>query len=100
LCVYQEFNWTLEPYTTSVYAKKPGETWAWFYYDHEDIVWLSATTELDALEKTLLICRGTRLVGKYYWESNELFLFDRAYRAEADYSTLIPTKVADLIRGT
>lgn len=100
LCVYQEFNWSFEPYTTSVYAKKTGEPWAWFYYDHEDLAWLSARTKVDTIEQAVLIYRGPLLVGKYYWENNELQLVSRTGRDEADFSHIIPFKVAELLRGT
>ena len=40
LCVVQKLGDLLD---TSVYYRKPGTNWGWFYYDHEDSYWAKAT---------------------------------------------------------
>src|ERR1041385_5352951 len=56
LCVIQTANpdWA-EPFTTSVYYRKPGQTWGWLYYDHQDIYWPRARTEVDPVARRMTV---------------------------------------------
>jgi hypothetical protein len=70
LCVVQEANPVFtEPFTTSVVYRKPGGTWGWFYYDHQDIFWRHGQTEIDPNAKRITILRGGRRTITFDWES-------------------------------
>jgi hypothetical protein len=69
LRVIQVCNWSAEPFTTSVYYRKPGGKWGWFYYDHEDGYWNSGRAEVDAAAKRINIWRGRAITATFEWET-------------------------------
>lgn len=47
MCVIQKYTGNFaEPYRVGFYYRCPGKRWGWFYYDHEDIRWLSGDIKL------------------------------------------------------
>jgi hypothetical protein len=71
MCVYQVFTATTEPYQTSFYSRKPGKSWGWFYYDHQDLPWMYGRIVFYATNKVAMIYRGGKMVGRYDWEKDQ-----------------------------
>ncbi len=69
LRVVQTCNWSLEPFTTEVYYRKPGGQLGWFYYDHEDLYWGSGAAELDLAAKRINIKRGGNITATFAWDT-------------------------------
>lgn len=68
LCMVQECNWNLEPFTTSFVYRKPGSQWRWFYYDHQDMYWGSARVTLDTNTDTAIFYRGSSPAVTFHWD--------------------------------
>jgi hypothetical protein len=66
LCVVQKLGDLLD---TSVYYRKPGSNWGWFYYDHEDTYWAKATIIVDELNHRMTLMRGKEAVADFDWRS-------------------------------
>ena len=47
MCIVQRCNWSVEPFTTRFFYRKPGTDWIGFYYDHQDWYWGSGTVSLN-----------------------------------------------------
>ena len=77
MCVYQEFTGTSEPYKTAFYSRKPGGHWGWFYYDHQDLAWVSGRIVLDMTNKIATVFRGTKEVARYNWARDEFVHIQR-----------------------
>lgn len=58
LCVTQYGG--VEGYYTSVYYRRPGSPWGWFYYDHQDLYWGTARVETDAARSLITVFRNGR----------------------------------------
>lgn len=71
MCIFQEFTGTLEPYKTAFYSRRPGDRWNWFYYDHQDLPWMSGKIVLDTTNKIATIFRGAQTVARYNWASGK-----------------------------
>jgi hypothetical protein len=71
MCIYQTFTWTTEPYQTAFYSRKFGNAWEWFYYDHQDLPWMSGRIVLDATNHIANVFRGKRLVARYDWTKDQ-----------------------------
>lgn len=71
MCIYQVFTYTTEPYQTAFYSRKPGESWGWFYYDHQDLPWMYGRIVLDTTNKVAIIYRGSKTVARYNWEKKQ-----------------------------
>ncbi len=71
MCIYQTFTGTTEPYETAFYSRKSGEAWGWFYYDHQDLPWMSGRIVLDLTNHIANIFRGGKLVAHYDWTQNQ-----------------------------
>jgi hypothetical protein len=71
MCVFQEFTGTPEPYKTAFYSRKPGGRWSWFYYDHQDLAWVSGRIVLDMTNKIATVFRGTKEVARFNWARDE-----------------------------
>ena len=69
LRVVQTCNWSGEPFTTSVYYRRPGGKWGWFYYDHEDGYWGRGSAEVDTAAKRINIKRGGEITAAFEWET-------------------------------
>ena len=82
LRVVQTCNWSAEPFTTSVYYRKRGGKWGWFYYDHEDGYWWRGLAEIDAYAKRINIRRGREITATFEWETEtfELRRWDVPHR--------------------
>ncbi len=66
LCVVQRPGDIL---STSVYYRKPGAPWGWFYYDHESFYWRKVDIIADETNKTMTIMRGSDVIASFQWES-------------------------------
>lgn len=71
VCVFQEFTGTTEPYKTSFFSRKSGDRWGWYYYDHQDLAWISGHIDLDVSNKIATVFRGTKPVAKFYWTNDQ-----------------------------
>jgi len=94
ICVFQRFTGTTEPFETSFYSKKPGANWGWFYYDHQDLPWLSGRIQLDTTNKTATIFRGSKAVARYDWSKDTFTHFQRGTTTEPQPSTWTPQTMA------
>ena len=79
LCVVHKSNHTAEPYTIGFYFKRPGHTWGWFYYEHEDTRWFRGSIKLDDKGTTAFIKRGWRTVATFDL-ATEAFTIKRWHR--------------------
>ena len=79
LRVIQTCNLSLEPFTTSVYYRKPGGKWGWFYYDHEDGYWWRGKAEIDLQAKRINIWRGRETTATFEWETETFELRRRDF---------------------
>jgi hypothetical protein len=78
LCVVQVCNWVMgEPFTTSVYYRKPSSSWGWFYYDHQDIYWESGRADIDPKHHLITIYRGKEATATFDYAS-ETFTLQRS----------------------
>jgi hypothetical protein len=80
LCVVQQPLGSL--LETSVYYRKPGSNWGWFYYDHEDWYWARAEIEVDEGKKVMTILRRGEPVATFNWET-ETYRTDFSYHKGA-----------------
>ena len=71
MCIYQTFTGTTEPYETAFYSRKPGKAWGWFYYDHQDLPWMSGRIVLDGTNHVANIFRGGKFVAYYDWTKDQ-----------------------------
>lgn len=94
ICIFQRFTGTTEPFETSFYSKKPGTNWGWFYYDHQDLPWLSGRIQLDTTNKTATIFRGSKAVARYDWSNDTFTHFQRGTTTEPQSSTWTPQTMA------
>jgi hypothetical protein len=93
LCVIQTANPQFsEPFTTSVYYRKPGTTWGWFYYDHQDVYWARARTEVDPVAKRMTVYRGGKPTVTFDWKSEIYRKWDgkRVTRVFTNAQTQLP----------
>lgn len=74
LRVIQGCNWDPEGFYTSVYYRKPGSPWGWFYYDHQDIYWGSGRAEVNPQAKRITIYRAGRVTATFDWETERFVL--------------------------
>ena len=75
-CVLQKCNFSGEPFTTSFVFHKPGGPWKWFYYDHQDWYWGSASVALDTTSNIMVVYRGKYRAITFDW-NNELYTLHR-----------------------
>lgn len=76
LCIVQECNWSMEPFTTSFVYHKPGTEWRWFYYDHQDIYWGSARATIDTNAHVAIFYRDSSPAVTFHWDS-EIYILHR-----------------------
>jgi hypothetical protein len=72
----QKFNYSGEPFTTSFVFHKPGQSWKWFYYDHQDWCWGSAHVVLNTTSNEMVIYRGKDRAITFDWDK-ELYTLHR-----------------------
>jgi hypothetical protein len=58
-----------EPFNTSAHYRKPGGSWGWFYFDHEDWYWARGRARIAPGEKAIKIFRQQELVATFNWET-------------------------------
>ena len=77
LCVTQFL--TTEGYCTSVYYRRPGSRWGWFYYDHQDLYWGTSRVDTDTARSLITVLRGGRpaLTFNYSTETYTLLRWSR-----------------------
>lgn len=66
MCLVQGYSgnrW--RPYRTSLYCRRPGQNWGWFYYDHEDTRWWHGSIKLQEGGTQATIRRLLRPVAHY-----------------------------------
>lgn len=94
ICIFQRFTGTTDLFETSFYSKKPGKNWGWFYYNHEDLPWLSGRIELDTTNKTATIFRGSKAVARYDWSNDTFTHFQRGTITKPESSSWTPQSMA------
>jgi len=67
MCLVQKCNWNGEPFTTSFVYRRPGGTWNWFYYDHQDSYWGRSRVELDTNAGVVVFYRGQYPAVTFEW---------------------------------
>ena len=67
MCVVQQCNWSAEPFTTSFVYRRPGSTWGWFYFDHQDLYWGSSRVALDTNAGVAVFYRGRAPAITFAW---------------------------------
>jgi hypothetical protein len=78
-----------EPYTVSFYVRRPGENWAWWYLDHQDLRWPSARLVVDKKTRTVQIYRGSTLRGEYEIDDRKFALWRNGSKSKSStYQTL------------
>lgn len=82
LVVYQEFSDLSEPFETSIFTRKPGQPWGWFYYDHQDLVWAAPRVDENAPDGTVSLWRSGMPVARYDWKRDQLTHFARQTTVE------------------
>lgn len=90
ICIHQFFTWTTEPFYTSVFSKKNGGSWRWFYYDHQDNPWLSGRIDLDMTNNVAVIFRGQTAVGAYSWTNDTFIHYRRGTTDSSESATWSP----------
>lgn len=99
MCIVQQCNWSVEPFTTSFVYRRPGERWGMFYYDHQDSYWGSSRAVLDPDRHVALFYRGSTPAVTFDWAS-ETFTLHRwsrtltgaQWRLPADWSPGTPLR--------
>ena len=79
-CLVQRLG---EPFATSAFYRKPRGRWGWFYYDHEDWLWIGGQVELDHQDKTIKVYRAGKLTASFAWET-ETYTLPRMKRTTAE----------------
>ena len=67
MCIVQQCNWDLEPFTTSFIYRKEGALWRWFYYDHQDSYWGRGRVSLDTNAHVAVFYRGGSPAVTFAW---------------------------------
>lgn len=83
MCIVQECNWSLEPFTTSFVYRRPGSAWRRFYFDHEDIYWGSTRATIDTNRGVAVFYRGSLPAVTFAW-ADETYTLHRWNRVDTD----------------
>ncbi len=74
MCIVQKCNWGGEPFTTSFYYRKPGGTWGWLYYDHQDWYWGTSEVSLDTNAAVATFYRKNKPAVTFAWGTEKYTL--------------------------
>ena len=95
LRVIQYFNFQPELFTTSIYSDEGDGQWRWYYFDHEDSYWGSASTEIND-SKILITSKNRRIEFETSTGECTTFHSDRnRFHKKSDTFKLLPDGVKE-----
>lgn len=94
MCIIQRCNWGPELFTTGFYYRKPGTTWGWFYYDHQDSYWGRGTVSLDVTNTTAVFFRDSAPAVTFDWTA-ERYTLHRINRTLTGAQNWAPAGASD-----
>ena len=69
MLVVQKCNWSLEPFTTTFFFRRPDKTWGAFYYDHEDWFWNRSSCVINTNAQCAVFYRAGAPAITYSWRT-------------------------------
>jgi hypothetical protein len=89
MCIVQKFNWSAELFTTSFVYRKPGGTWGWLYFDHQDDYWRTSRVSLDTNAGVAVFHRGNAPAITFAW-ATETYTMHRWNRTMTGPQSRLP----------
>ncbi|HTD67533.1 MAG TPA: hypothetical protein VK846_13490 [Candidatus Limnocylindria bacterium] len=89
MCIVQRCNWNAEPFTTSFVYRKPGSTWGWFYFVHQEGYWGTSRATLDTNAGVAVFYRGTAPAVTFAW-ATEIYTMHRWNRTMTGAQSRLP----------